>query len=299
MRKQHHYIYKITNIITNKYYIGMHTTYDLNDDYFGSGLILKRSVKKYGKDNHVKEITHIASTREELVHMERNIVNENLLKDPFSMNIRLGGEGGGGWTSQQQRENNKKSQETQKRLLENDAEWVKRKSEKLSKSGKLAYAEGRNTSTPPDWTGKKHSEESKRKISESKKGKCVGENNSQYGTKWAWVNKDTNTKKIKRDDLLDYLNKGWNCGTTEKTPIINICEKCHTSFNAKKHNVRYCSNACKQLSRPNKVRDNFQKLYEAYLEHGTLCKAFNACNIIRSKTGYNTFYEILKQWNLS
>ena len=50
------YIYKTTNIITHKFYIGMHRTDNMNDGYLGSGVILKRSLKKYGKENHIKEI---------------------------------------------------------------------------------------------------------------------------------------------------------------------------------------------------------------------------------------------------
>ena len=47
-------IYKITNLINGKIYIGQ----DSNDrlDYFGSGLLIKRAIKKYGKENFNKQI---------------------------------------------------------------------------------------------------------------------------------------------------------------------------------------------------------------------------------------------------
>ena len=56
-----YYIYKITNINNGCFYIGSHKTYDLNDGYFGSGIYLKRAIKKYGKESFKKEMLKIHS----------------------------------------------------------------------------------------------------------------------------------------------------------------------------------------------------------------------------------------------
>lgn len=47
-------IYKITNLITGRIYIGQ--TNGKRDRYYGGGLIIKQAVKKYGKKNFKKEI---------------------------------------------------------------------------------------------------------------------------------------------------------------------------------------------------------------------------------------------------
>lgn len=62
-------IYKITNIINLKIYIGKDTT--ANPNYFGSGVILKKAIKKYGKENFIKEIIDSAETKEDLSKKEK------------------------------------------------------------------------------------------------------------------------------------------------------------------------------------------------------------------------------------
>ena len=47
-------IYKITNLVDGKMYIGQHTTSDLDDGYMGSGKRIIRAVKKFGVQNFRK-----------------------------------------------------------------------------------------------------------------------------------------------------------------------------------------------------------------------------------------------------
>lgn len=94
-RKQHtyHYIYKITCKITTKFYIGMHSTSTLEDNYMGSGKRIRYSIRKYGIENHEKEILKFLPDRNLLKQRESEIVNEILLEDPLCMNLVLGGAG--------------------------------------------------------------------------------------------------------------------------------------------------------------------------------------------------------------
>lgn len=49
-------IYRITNLINGKTYIGQHQYKNINDRYMGSGTLLKRAKKKHGISNFKKEI---------------------------------------------------------------------------------------------------------------------------------------------------------------------------------------------------------------------------------------------------
>jgi predicted GIY-YIG superfamily endonuclease len=84
-------IYKITNQINGKYYIGRHATKDINDSYMGSGTGIKNAIAKYGKENFTKEIIAEANTAEELWDLEKDIVNDSVVKDPMSYNNAYGG----------------------------------------------------------------------------------------------------------------------------------------------------------------------------------------------------------------
>ena len=84
-------IYKVTNKINGKYYIGRHATKNLNDSYMGSGKGITNAIKKYGVENFSKEIIAETTSREKLWDLEKEIVNSNVVKDPMSYNMAFGG----------------------------------------------------------------------------------------------------------------------------------------------------------------------------------------------------------------
>lgn len=90
-KKKYNYLYKITNLINGKFYYGIHTTSNLDDNYMGSGTNINKAYEKYGINNFKKEILEFFDTRELAALREREIVNEYLIKNPNCYNIILGG----------------------------------------------------------------------------------------------------------------------------------------------------------------------------------------------------------------
>lgn len=83
--------------------------------------------------------------------------------------------------------------------------------EKISKGVKRARSEQGSW-----WTGKHHSEKTKKLISETRRNTGTGENNSQYGTFWGMNTETFESRKFKRDETLP---DGWvrgRCQNVEK-----------------------------------------------------------------------------------
>lgn len=87
----YHYLYKVINTLNSKFYIGIHSTDDLNDNYLGSGRAIKEAVQKYGSHNFKKIILEYFDTREEALQKESDIVNETLINNSLCYNLTIGG----------------------------------------------------------------------------------------------------------------------------------------------------------------------------------------------------------------
>lgn len=88
-------VYKVTNVMNRKFYIGVHKTNNPYDNYFGSGEQIKAAIKKYGKSNFVKEILFTEETADAAYAREAEIVNEDFIKSPMTYNMYVGGFGKG------------------------------------------------------------------------------------------------------------------------------------------------------------------------------------------------------------
>lgn len=87
-------VYKTTNLVNGKQYIGYHKTDNLDDGYLGSGSILSNAIKKYGKENFTKEILRIFEDSSSALEYERILITEDIIRSDEFYNIMPGGSGG-------------------------------------------------------------------------------------------------------------------------------------------------------------------------------------------------------------
>lgn len=87
----HHTLYKITNKVNGKIYIGVHSTDNINDNYMGSGSQLAKAKKKYGIENFSKEIIALYDSREELLNAEKEYVDASFVERTDTYNCVVGG----------------------------------------------------------------------------------------------------------------------------------------------------------------------------------------------------------------
>ena len=146
-------IYKTTNLINNKVYVGK----DVKnlDCYLGSGKLLKLVIKKYGKENFKKEILEVCKNFTELDEQEKFWIKK-LDSINSGYNLTEGGTGGDTFSNNSDKES---IRETLKQRVFSE-EVRKKRIENL-----LPYQRGE---THPNY-GKKQSEEAKNKRKESLK----------------------------------------------------------------------------------------------------------------------------------
>jgi len=159
-----HYLYKTINMINEKFYVGMHSTDDLNDGYLGSGKYLRRSINKYGKENFKIEFLEFFNNRNDLIERERDFVSTNFIKDSLCMNLRTGGT-----CAPISNLGSKRSEETKLKM----SKWIRTKEyrDKISLALQAYYAKGGKSW----WLKKSHIdiEKAKNKLSVVNKGKCI------------------------------------------------------------------------------------------------------------------------------
>ena len=140
-------IYKITNTVNNKIYIGK-DQYD-KENYMGSGVLIKRAQKKYGINNFTKEILEICEDAETLIEREKYWIKKFNSQDlTIGYNITSGGDGGD--------------------TISNHPELDKIKN-KISEAGKgRVFSEEHCSNLSKAGKGKTHTEETKAKLKKPK-----------------------------------------------------------------------------------------------------------------------------------
>lgn len=186
-----YYVYKTTNKINGKIYVGVHSTSNLDDGYLGSGNRLIYAIKKYGKENFEKEILHFFECIEDAYKLEAILVNEEFVERKDTYNIKTGGLGGFYHINQfpiEERPNIIASREKLKNgelIVGGSKHWNESSFEKVKEQARINAKRNRELGLCIV-KGDKHTDETRKKLSL----KSSGENNSNYGKKW-YVEKDT------------------------------------------------------------------------------------------------------------
>lgn len=193
-RRKHHIIYKTTCIITGKWYIGLHSTDDLNDGYIGSGTHLWRSIKKHGKHNHRTEILEHCSDRATLIKREAEIVTEDLLSQEACMNLMIGGNANAEEVKISTEERKRKNSEASKAM------WAKRKADPVAMAEHIA-----KIATPEIAAKRAKSNSGKKRTTEQKRNLQAGQERyyssadparlKERGQKSAITRQERNTNK--------------------------------------------------------------------------------------------------------
>lgn len=179
-----HIVYKTTNLINGKIYIGIHTTENEFDKYLGSGRIFLKAIKKYGKENFKKEILYTYTSRIDALNKEKEIVNEEFILNDSNYNCTIGGKGGIGKSNKGRKHTKeaiekireagkRKCTENTKYKIGNANRGRKMKQEFVLQNSLLRkkYYETHKSTR----LGIKHTEETNKKISEKLKGRKMNE----------------------------------------------------------------------------------------------------------------------------
>lgn len=126
--KKHSFVYKTTNTVNGRQYVGSHSTNNVEDGYLGSGHALLKAVKKYGKDCFTREIIEFLDTPGEAFEKEVQYIEQFNTLQPNGYNLSpTGGIGVVGWCSDETREKLR-----QARIGKKHSDDVKRKIGKSS-----------------------------------------------------------------------------------------------------------------------------------------------------------------------
>jgi group I intron endonuclease len=148
-------VYKTTNTINGKFYIGVHKTDVLDDEYFGSGKYLNNAIRKYGIENFSREILAVFDNEKDMFELEAILVTQDLVESKSCYNLKLGGSGG--W-------DHFHDFTARNRRISKIRDYKSRAySERLSNSMK-ASDNLQGWKIRGDWTGRKHSDETKAKM---------------------------------------------------------------------------------------------------------------------------------------
>jgi len=250
-------IYKTTNLVNRKIYIGQ----DVNNDpkYLGSGKLLLNAIKKYGKNNFQKEILETCLTTDELNKREQYWIKElDSTNRKIGYNISFGGQLSS-WKGL------KHSEETKEKIsqsLKGKKPWNKGKENVYCDETKTKMSKAKLGKQI--WLGKKHSDETKKKLSKINLGKVHSEetkrkmSDSHLG-RTSWIKGKNQSEKVK-EKISKTLTK--KILLIESNEVICVFNDANEAANYLNVSTKTIGNYCRLKNEKNKLNIIYQIDYE-------------------------------------
>lgn len=246
--KPYGYIYLTTNLVNGMRQIGQHSSPVFDKQYYGSGKLIKQALKKYGTENFKCEVIEQCYSFEELnqkeifwidfYHADSDINFYNIAYGGSNSKYCLRGENHPWYNKKHSAESIKKMSES--KCGENNPMYGKHHTEETKRKignaqiGEKNHMFGKHQDAY--WFNKSRSEETKNKISNSRiKNKIASEENNHFYGKHhtqearskiseaqsgrIYVNNGIHNKRIKPDELEDYLSCGYAKGRLIKKKV--------------------------------------------------------------------------------
>jgi len=208
--KKYLFVYKTTNLVNGKIYVGKHICKNLEDGYLGSGIIITAAIKKYGKDNFKREIIEHVQTKPELSERETFWIKELRSQDlTIGYNITNGGDGFSSWTTEQH------IKAAKKRVGQKRSEETREKQSKARVGMKFSDEHKKNLSKARQ----------KRVITEETRKKCSKTSRGKINIKVFIVEDSDGNQYETINGLTDFC----------RIHNLNLSHMHHTIKNSKKH----------------------------------------------------------------
>ena len=214
-----YYLYEIRNNLNGKIYVGVHKTKSLDDGYMGSGKVIRSAITKHGIENFTKVVLETFENAEAMYAREKEVVTDEFLLREDTYNLRRGGLGGWAYlnnNSELQRDKGIRANRRMKYLRCIDEQWTQNISKKISETNKKQYRDGIRIPIGFSDSFRKatQSEEVKvkRKETQIKIKFQQGENNSNFGRIWIKNKSLKCSFPVKKEELGNYLDHGWEIG---------------------------------------------------------------------------------------
>lgn len=270
------YIYKTTNLVNRKIYIGQKKSIKfLDSKYLGSGVRLHSAIQHYGKENFQVILLEECNSKEELDEREIYWIDKlNSRDENIGYNLSIGGGTTAGVTA-----------------------WNK------GKCGVCTHSEETKQKMSESRKGHATSEETKRKISEAQKGRPKSPElaelarNASKGRIWITNGKDNKT--IYEKDLPYFESQGFYRGMSHKKEVV-AWNKGLTA-NSDKRVEKYTNSRNKHFENGNRIgfcksgKDSPNYIDDSYIIENIINKGFYEIWYDKGKSAVCNHFHIAKR----